>query len=110
MCTVSRLIPLILHCDNSFPFHKYQMKSRYRRDGARAWHAGQDGDEADVESDDDDDDGSVFLREGRMRGGYSPVSSYDSRSVPSYICFSFFASALRHYSIDFGMIFQGDHS
>ena len=69
------------------------MKSRHRRDGARAWHAGQDGDEADVESD-DDDDGSSFPREGRMRGGYSPVSSYDSRSVPSYICFSFFLPQL----------------
>ena len=50
------------------------MKSRYRRDGARAWHAG---DAADVDS---DDNGSGLLREGRMRGGYSPVSSYDSRS------------------------------
>ena len=63
------------------------MKSRYRRDGARAWHAGQDGDEADVES--DDDDGSSVPREGRMRGGYSPVSSYDSRSVLLFLLLLF---------------------
>ena len=69
----------------------FKLKPRYRRDGARAWHAPStpeddaklEGDyEADVESDDEE---TGFPREGRMRGSYSPVSSYDTRSVRSLL-------------------------
>ena len=69
-----------------------KLKPRYRRDGARAWHAPstpeddaklEEGDYgADVESGDEE---TGFPREGRMRGSYSPVSSYDTRSVRSLL-------------------------